>query len=265
MRIYLTKYNLIKLQDLKIKSKISPILTDTTMPLDCACVIHGTAYDWSYVDKLYSMLCRNLSRPVKLHVYTEASRPVPAPYIKHELDDWGISGPKRAWWYKMQLFNTVHHAGPLLYMDLDVVITGNIDWIWQGNTHYFWAVKDFKYLWRPTHVGINSSVMWWDTQRFQYVWHTFCKNDRRTMFLKYHGDQDFITNTVDQQAQRLLNQEQVKSWRWQCFDGGYDFKKKQWKTPNSGTGIDSKTSVLVFHGNPKPHEVQDPTIDQHWY
>jgi hypothetical protein len=63
----------------------------------------------------------------------------------------------------------------------------------------------------------------------------------------------------------LFNQEQVKSWRWQCLDGGYDFRKKQWKTPNSGTLINYNTSILVFHGNPKPHEILDPAIVQHWY
>jgi hypothetical protein len=69
--------------------------------IDCACVIHGTGYDWIYVEQLRNMLSRNLSREVRLHVYTEASRSVPAPYIKHELTDWGISGPKRSWWYKI--------------------------------------------------------------------------------------------------------------------------------------------------------------------
>jgi hypothetical protein len=235
-----------------------------SMPLDCACVIHGDAYQWHYVDRLYNMLTRNLSRPVTLHVYTEAARPVPAPYVKHELEDWGIAGPKRAWWYKMQMFNTAHYAGPLLYMDLDVVITGNIDWIWQQNTHYFWAVKDFKYLWRNNHVGINSSVMWWDTQRFRYVWDEFGKNEKRYWFLRYHGDQDFISDMINLQSRRFLDHAKIKSWRWECFDGGYDFNKKTWKIPGNGTSIDRKTSILIFHGNPKPDQLKDPVITAHW-
>jgi hypothetical protein len=28
--------------------------------------------------------------------------------------------------------------------------------------------------------------------------------------------------------------------------------------------IPDATSVVVFHGNPKPHEVADPTILQYW-
>ena len=108
-----------------------------TTPVDCACVIHGTGYDWTYVDRLYNMLNKHISRGVRLHVYTEADRPVPTPYIKHTLTDWGISGPKRAWWYKMQLFNPDHFRGQLLYFDLDTVIVNNIDWICNRAPEYF--------------------------------------------------------------------------------------------------------------------------------
>ena len=101
--------------------------TAPTGPIDCACVIHGDAYSWTYVERLYNMLSRHVTPGIRLHVYTEADRSVPAPMIKHALTDWSISGPRRAWWYKMQLFNTQHHAGPLLYFDLDTVIVRNID------------------------------------------------------------------------------------------------------------------------------------------
>jgi hypothetical protein len=124
--------------------------------IDCACVIHGKAYDWQYVERLHSMLSRHLTPIVRLHVYTEASRDVPDNMIKHCLDDWGIDHPRRGWWYKMQMFNPEHHIGPMLYFDLDTVIVNNIDWIWKKPTSYFFAFCDFKYLWSPNFYGINS-------------------------------------------------------------------------------------------------------------
>ena len=84
--------------------------------IDCACVIHGSGYDWQYVERLYNMLCRNLLKEVRLHVYTEHDRSVPPHMVKHILEDWGISGPKRSWWYKMQLFNPTHFAGNMLQL-----------------------------------------------------------------------------------------------------------------------------------------------------
>ena len=51
--------------------------SDDNLPIDCACVIHGDVYSWKYVDVLYSMLSRNLSRPIRMHVYTEQHLEVP--------------------------------------------------------------------------------------------------------------------------------------------------------------------------------------------
>ena len=173
-------------------------------PIDCACVIHGEAYAWTYVERLYNMLTRHITPGIRLHVYTEADRPVPTHMIKHALTDWGIGGPKQSWWYKMQLFNTEHHAGPLLYFDLDTVIVGSIDWIWQLPTAYFWALRDFKYLWRPTHSGLNSSVMWWDTTKHTHVWKQFAQEDLPKTMRKYHGDQDYNSSVIPVQQRRFF-------------------------------------------------------------
>lgn len=232
--------------------------------VDCACVIHGSAYSWDYVERLYQMLCRHLTAEVKLHVYTEESRPVPAPMIKHNLVNWNIQNPKKTWWYKMQLFNPEHFSGPLLYFDLDLVIINNIDWIRQLPLQYFWSVRDFKYLWRPTHYAVNSSIMYWDTRKFGHVWQKFVKEDFGRVLQHYHGDQDYISDKIDTSERKFLDQNRVQSWRWQALDGGYDFPTRKHKNPKSGTAVDANTSVLVFHGSPKPHEITDPVIVHHW-
>jgi hypothetical protein len=184
--------------------------------------------------------------------------------IKHELTEWFIGGPKKSWWYKMQLFNPAHHAGPLLYFDLDVVIVNNIDWIWQQSLRYFWTIRDFKYLWRPTHYGVNSSIMWWDTQKFQHVWEGFNSQDLNKIIGVYRGDQDYITEKITDRERRFLDTTQIKSWRWQCLDGGYDFKRKLYFKPGAGTILANTTDVLIFHGNPKPGELQDSAVIHHW-
>lgn len=232
-------------------------------PIHCACLIHGVAYGWNYVDRLYNMLTRNLSQGVKLHVFTEPDRKVPAYMIKHELKDLGVSGPKQAWWYKLQLFNHKHHQGPLLYFDLDTVITDNIDWITRQPLEYFWAPKDFKHLWRPTHTGINSSVMWWDTTKFTDVWQLFRNQDFNLLKRRYPGDQDFLSDVITQDRRRFLDERLIRSWKWECFDGGWDFKKRTNKAPGTGTRLNG-AAVLVFHGKPNPCEVQDPVILHHW-
>jgi hypothetical protein len=236
----------------------------STGPIDCACVIHGSAYSWSYVERLYNMLNRHISVGVRFHVYTEADRTVPAPWIKHALTDWKISGPNKAWWYKMQLFDPAHYSGPLLYFDLDVVIVNNIDWIWKLPLNYFWTVRDFKYLWRPTHYGINSSVMWWHTQTYQPVWQAFSAQRLESIMRKNRGDQDYLTQAITKNQRNFFDSDRVVSWRWQALDGGYNFARRMYNRPGTGTVIDNRTSVLIFHGDPKPDRVLDSKIIHHW-
>jgi len=235
-----------------------------TGPIDCACVIHGDVYAWTYVERLYNMLQRNITPGIRLHVFTEAERSVPEPMIKHALTDWGIGGPKQGWWYKLQLFNPANHAGPLLYFDLDTVIVGNIDWLWNLPLRYFWTVQDFKYIWRPTYQGINSSVMWWDTRLYNNIWCAFGPKEIATLMKMHQGDQDYLTQNIDNRVLRFFPQQRVQSWRWQCFQGGFDFKRRIYLSPQIPSKIPSETSILVFHGKPKPADVDDPAIVQHW-
>ena len=235
----------------------------TSGPINCACLIHGTAYSWDYVDKLYNMLSRHLSQGILMHVYTEPDRKVPPHMIKHELVDLGVSGPRKGWWYKLQLFDHKHYQGPLLYFYLDTVITDDIDWITHQSLEYLWAPRDFKRLWRPNHAGINSSVMWWDTTKFVDVWRTFRDQEFAMLQRRYPGDQDFISDVVDMNRRRFFDERLIRSWKWECLDGGWDFKRRRHYEPNTGTKLGG-AGVLVFHGKPNPADVQDPVVLQHW-
>ena len=232
--------------------------------VDVACVIHGTGYDWQYVEKLYNMLCRNFTAEIRMHVYTEHDRSVPPHMIKHILDDWGISGPKRSWWYKMQLFNPAHFSSNLLYFDLDVVIANHLDWIPELDTNYLWTIRDFRYLQRRDTATINSSMMWFNVDRMAWIWHKFLRTDVKTVIKSYPGDQDYLGAILDVNQRRFADDFRFESFRWQCLDGGYDFARRRHFHPGAGVKIQPSTSVVVFHGHPKPHEVQDPLIREYW-
>jgi hypothetical protein len=164
----------------------------------------------------------------------------------------------------MQLFNAEYHHGPLLYFDLDTVIVDNLDWLWNLPLTYFWAVRDFKHLWKPTNYSVNSSVMWWDTDSYDHIWQNFKAQELTRILSKYRGDQDYISEAVPTSERRFLDVDRVKSWRWQCLDGGYNFAQKRHLLPNTGTTLLHPTSVLVFHGRPKPDKIVDSVVVQHW-
>lgn len=251
----------------RLRKQQQPVVESTKVgaPIDCACVIHGNLYSWDYVDRLYAMIVRNFSCPVNFHVFTEQDRLVPSYMIKHVLTEWpGVAGKKKAWWYKMQLFNPNEIKGQLLYFDLDTVITESLDWIRKLEKQYFWAVRDFRYLFRPNYQGLNSSIMYWDTVRFAPIWENFKQRDITSVIGCYPGDQDYLTDMLDRKDIRFIPEAFVKSWRWQVHDGGMDFKTKTYFRPDAGGIMAPGTKVLVFHGHPKPHEVNDPVVSRFW-
>jgi len=232
--------------------------------IDCACVIHSNGYDWQYVDKLFNMLSRNLSNPVRLHVYTEPERTVPPHMIKHNLIEWpGIAGPKKSWWYKMQLFNPAVYSGQILYFDLDVVITNSIDWITVLPQRNFWAIHDFRRLWKKTCRTVNSSVMYFDTREYEYVWTKFQQHSLDSVINNYKGDQDFITEAVNPQQLRYFDLDRIVSWRWQAAGNPYQRQRNLIKRADTVT-IPQNASVLIFHGDPKPHQVDHQIVQQYW-
>lgn len=239
-----------------------------SMTIDVACVIHGDAYSWDYVENLYRAVKANMTPQIRFHVYTEPHREVPNHMIKHELEHWPeAAGPRRAWWYKMNLFNTDLFAGRILYFDLDTVVTGNLDWIIQDHTDpdVFYGLRDFTYLFKPRLLTINSSVLWFDNQTWRHVWDDFRKEQLSTMIKKHRGDQDFITHSVRSGKMQFLNTARVASYRWQALDGGFEFKRRVYHSPGTGISLDPAVSLLIFHGNPKPKDVNDPVIRKHWH
>jgi hypothetical protein len=232
---------------------------------ECACVIHGSGYDWQYVERLHSMLNRQLPGGARMHVYTEHDRSVPPHMVKHILEDWaGVSGPKKSWWYKMQLFNSEHWQGPLLYLDLDVVVFNDMTWATAGHHDYFWTLRDFRYLQRTGYSGMNSSLMYWNTVQFDWVWQKFRGENLEDVMRRHAGDQDYIGAVIDHTKRRFYPEKHVQSYRWQVQDGGMQFPSRTFSKPGAGAVIDPEASVIVFHGTPKPHQVSDPLIKQLW-
>jgi len=232
---------------------------------DVGCVLHGDKYSWEYVEKLYSMVIRHSSAPVRFHVMTESHRSVPSHMIKHELTPWtDVAGPNLAWWYKLQLFDLKRFHSQMLYLDLDIVIVDNIDWIWQLDPGYFWTIRDFRYLYRSHVQTINSSIMLWDPTKYYWIWEDFDQLDRSAIIRRYKGDQDYLSAVLPQSHLRFIDENSVKSWRWQIAGGGWDFNKRRVKNPNHAAVLDTNTKIIVFHGSPNPHEICNDIIEKNW-
>jgi hypothetical protein len=81
---------------------------------------------------------------------------------------------------------------------------------------------------------------------------------------QYPGDQDFISETISQQQVRLMDPTAIRSWRWEVLDGGIDPMTGQYRSHGSGAVVPDGTSILVFHGKPKPHDINDSMLYNVW-
>jgi len=234
--------------------------------IDFVCVIHGNLYSWDYVEKLHSMMRKNLLVPFRFHVFTEDHRSVPDHMIKHSLQEWpGVTGARSAWWYKLQIFDPTRRLQQVLYLDLDTVIVKNLDWVQDLDTNFFWTIHDFKRLWRPNWQGLNSSLMYFDAEKFWYVWQNFQSVGLQNVRQDFKGDQDFLTHIIPVDHRKFIDNHRVKSWRWEVYQGGLDPTNKTYTAPGTSTNIPTATSLVIFHGKPKPHEIVDPVIISYWH
>lgn len=140
--------------------------------LTVACVNQGNylGRGQEYVDKLRSMVSRNLSQPFKFVCIEEAK----------DRDGEELTG----WWTKIALFQPGRFAGRVLFFDLDTVITGSLDELSATKG----IIDLVTWGWR-THT-LCSSVMCWDAGEHEGIYNKYHSGIPKD----FRGDQDWITH-----------------------------------------------------------------------
>lgn len=194
----------------------------------------GGEYTADWVEKLKSGVARNLTVPYEFKCLSDIDVPGKVP-LRHK---WP------SWWAKIELFREV--TGPSLYLDLDTVVTGNLD-------HLASLETDFSML-RNFHVPefVGSGVMWFGKPQ-KHVYERFCEKPFK--WIDYHdrkvegpylGDQAFIWESMKRNVTHLP-MERIKSYKFHCKDG-----------------LPPNTSLVCFHGLPKLPTVKADWIEKNW-
>ena len=190
----------------------------------CVCV--GNKYPTAYVYALKEMVEKNLTIEHTFKCITTAKLEGIQTVLPY--------APYQGWWSKLNLFAPRVATGPSIYLDLDVVITGNIDYladyIGTFSAPANWAQSGYG--------GIQSSVMCWPGN-WTYPMEKF---DYPVDSERLWGDQEFLWE--------LLGDD----WRKMPGVGSYKYHVMQNNT------IPDWMRVMVFHGKPDPDEVTDSCI-----
>jgi len=203
-------------------------------------VLWGDKYSPGYVYNLKEMVEKHLTIPHEFICITD-----------HTLT--GITTmrpPKKwpGWWSKINLFSPEIAGGPSLYFDLDIMILHNIDYLAGYTCHPFAAPPNWA---QSGHGGIQSSVMAWNGEyhepyeclRKDWPGEPTADGYRILNHKRFWGDQEYLWHLLGDDWIRIENG--IGSYK-------YHIQPTQ--------GIPDWMKVCVFHGQPKPHEINDSCL-----
>jgi len=246
----------------KLQTKYN-IVVDNNNKKNILCLKHGDKYNFDYVNKLFNGVKKYLQSPFNFFCITDNPKHlhkdiqvIPLPNLE-----------TKGWWFKTFLFsNDLPISGTILYIDLDVVITNNLEKLFSYNPGQFLIVRDFNRILRPNYPKFNSSVMRFEKGSLSDLWIKF-HSDYKNITRRFFGDQDFIYNEKQGVAEFFPN-DWILSWKWEIrksktfASGGIKGFKKFQIIENVEPPIDC--CIAVFHGDPNPHLCEDPYIIKQW-
>jgi len=257
---HLSKIEFRRLQHKKNLEKKNFAITN---PVNILCLKHGDKYGANYVNNLYHGVSKNLSIHHKFYCLTDNTDGLNPNIHSIPLPQIDVSG----WWYKPYIFSkNIPLQGTILYIDLDVVITGPLDKIFSYYPLSFCIIRDFNRVLRPTYNKFNSSVMKFAHGSLDNLWQKFLYH-YKSLIKKLPGDQDFIFQEQKNNAVFFPN-EWIMSWKWEIrknrkfAPGGLRGSRKLATIENVRPPEDC--CIAVFHGDPNPHLCDDPYIKETW-
>jgi len=200
------------------------------------CLKWGDKYGPEYANRLYNGIKRNCTLPFELHCFTDDKTGINQDIITHDLP---YSTTVASWWNKIWLFSDevpFKKDERVFYIDLDTLITGNIDYLLMDNTGGLIMLQDFYWGLAKTATQSASGVMSWNAGRFTHIWNSFITDPEAAMQSVHpHGDQVFIGNIVKNEVKywQDLYPEQIVSFKVHC-----------------NQGLPQGAKIVCFHGEP---------------
>lgn len=201
-------------------------------PATVVCVKQGTKYGADYVNRLASMVRRRSRLKPDFVCFTEDASGLAADIRALPLPVDGLRG----WWNKVALFKgDLSGVGErMLYLDLDVVITGDLDPLLTHGSDFI--IMDNDYV-----PGFNSSVFLLKTGSRAELWDRFSAANTDA----FDGDQDWVA----------VHAPDAELWP----DGWcVPYRLRAAKAPPA------TAKVVCFSGRPNPAEYPAPWITDYW-
>ena len=218
------------------------------------CMKWGTLYDADYVNRLYSMVRRNVTGDLDFVCMTddatgirEEVRCLPCPEVPQLGDKQNQTWRKLALW-QPQLYDL---KGEFLFLDLDIVVVDNIDDLFHWGEGFCvmrnWTQPDKR-------IG-NTSVYRFAIGSHSYLWQRLI--DDPDAVLRFANSQTYISHTVTQMS--FFPDEWCRLFKVHCVPRGV--VRRWFVEPQYPQG----TKIVAFPGSPNPPQAAAGRWPAPWY
>jgi hypothetical protein len=221
------------------------------------CMKWGAAYPADYANRLYRAAMRNVARPTRFVCFTDdpaglatgiETRPIPP-------IDLPANGMRRGPWRKLALWSRDLGGldGDLLFLDLDLVITGPLDAFFDYEPGCLCLIRN----WTQTRQEVgNSSVMRFRTGSAPHLVDDF-ERDAVAMSFRYTNEQIYLTR-----ESRLPIRFWPPAW---CPSFKHTLKPRWPLNLVKTAALPADARIVVFTGHPRPDEALRGEWPAPWY
>lgn len=227
--------------------------------INVICIRWGTMFGPEYVNRLRKAIVRNTARDVRFFCMTDDRTgfdpEVEALDLSNEpfldvIAETQKKTPRRGPMRKVTMFNPAlvpDLNGPMLAMDLDVVVTGDVDAL----ADYAPGKVSMRRVWttpsRMVGVG-HGSVLKFEPERHSYLYENILRNTEEEV-IKANGSEQSYTSYAAMDAGDLepFPDEWIVSFKYDCRPLRPLNLFQRPKLPHNAR-------VVCFHGQPKMHE-----------
>lgn len=211
------------------------------------CIKWGTRYPAIYANRLFSMIKRNTSRPVRLVCFTDDAAELDPKIEAHPLPP--ISLPERVrWtpWRKLAVWQypLASLEGDILFMDLDVVITGSLDDLFDYKPGAYLAIDNWT---QPGKNVGNTSVFRFRAGAHKHIFDDF-ERDPEAILSRWRIEQQYISDTISSMAFW------PKEW---CVSFKHSLLPAWPMNFLAPAPLPVSAKVVCFTGKPDPDEARD--------
>lgn len=210
------------------------------------CMKWGTPYGPEYVNILHAMVKRHLSLDHDFICFTDDRTGINQEIECREIPDIPLgSAPSYSGWRKLaSLSPKLGIDGTVLFLDLDLIITGSIDCLFEHKPGSFCIIENWTQMGQM--IG-NSSVYRYESDAHHDIFEHFC-NNIEDVYKNYTNEQMYLTRKVaETQKVEFWPDEWIKSFKRHSLPNRLMRHFVKPKLPE-------KCRILVFHGPPKPSE-----------